>query len=318
MKQNLKNLFLLIFISGAFLACQEVPDNLTEDKSVLMSRGNSQRAQGNEFGAFLTGAEEVTTDGKGVDAQGAGAASFVLSPDGKSINYILNISKIKDVLFAHIHLGAIGENGPVVVTLIPSFDTDPGQFKNYRYEATIIDWDLVGPLKGKEVEDLVKMMEMGMAYVNVHTAEYPGGELRGQISVVRPNENGNFTTQLSGDQEVPSADTQARGVGIFKYNQDNSALAFKLNVAQLQDVRFAHVHLGKKGVNGPVVATLRGDRINGRVNGVYATGNITKDDLQGLLDGGIIDILREAMRTGNAYVNVHTDRFPAGELRGQL
>jgi len=318
MKQNLKNLFLLIFISGAFLACQEVPENITEDESVLMSRGNSQRAQGNEFGAFLTGAEEVRNGVLGVAAQGAGAATFLLSPDGKSVSYKIKISKITDLVFAHIHIGEFGQNGNILVTLIPRGEIAPGLLTGFEYEGSFTAADLGDVLEGKSLQDLANLMENGQTYVNVHSAEFPAGELRGQISIVRPNENGNYTTQLTGDQEVPSVNTRARGVGIFKFNNDNSALSFRINVAQLQDVRFAHIHLGKKGVNGPVVVTLRGDRIDGRVNGVYATGNITMNDLQGLLNGGDLYILREAMRTGNAYVNVHTDNFPGGELRGQL
>lgn len=321
MRQNLKNFFLFILAVSVMTACQTVPepDNILEDETTLLSRGNSDRAKGNEFSAFLTGAEEVRGDGEmGVNAKGAGAATFLLSRDGKSISYKIKISKIEDLVFAHIHQGAFGENGPVVVTLIPRGAAGPGLLTGYEYEGTITESDLVGPLAGKKLSDLVKMMEMGMGYVNVHSAEFPAGELRGQISVVRPNDNGNYTTQLTGDQEVHDVDTKARGVGIFRFNNDNTAVSFKVNVAQLENVLFAHIHLAPRGVNGPVVVTLKADRIDGRVNGVYAQGNITQNDLQGLLEGGDIYILRAAFRAGYAYVNVHTVDFPAGELRGQL
>ena len=42
--------------------------------------------------------------------------------------------------------------------------------------------DLVGPLKGKQISDLVKLINDGEAYVNVHTETNPKGEIRGQIS----------------------------------------------------------------------------------------------------------------------------------------
>jgi len=320
MRQNLNNFFLFILAVSVMTACQTVPepDNILEDDTTLLSRGNSNRAQGNEFSAFLTGAEEVRNGEMGVNAMGAGAATFLLSRDGKSISYKIKISKIEDLVFAHIHQGAFGENGPVVVTLIPQGATSPGLLTGFEYEGTITESDLVGPLAGKKLKDLVQMLEMGMGYVNVHSAEFPAGELRGQISVVRPNDNGNYTTQLTGDQEVHDVDTKARGVGIFRFNNDNTAVSYKVNVAQLEDVRFAHIHLAPRGVNGPVVVTLRADRIDGRVNGVYAQGTITQNDLQGLLEGGDIYILRAAFRAGYAYVNVHTDDYPAGELRGQL
>jgi len=321
MKQNLKNFFLFILAVGVMSACQSVPepDNIVEDEATLSSRGNSNRAQGNEFSAFLTGAEEVRADGgMGVEAMGAGAATFLLSRDGKSISYKIKISKIEDLVFAHIHVGEFGVNGPFVVTLIPQGEIAPGPLTGFEYEGTFTAADLVNTLEGKSLEDLVKLMENGQTYVNVHSAEFPAGELRGQISVVRPNDNGNYTTQLTGDQEVHDVDTKARGVGIFRFNNDNTAVSFKVNVAQLENVLFAHIHLAPRGVNGPVVVTLKADRIDGRVNGVYAQGTITQNNLQGLLEGGDIYILRAAFRAGYAYVNVHTDDFPAGELRGQL
>jgi hypothetical protein len=48
-------------------------------------------------------------------------------------------------------------------------------------KGTITEKDLIGPLAGKTVGDLVKMIKDGGAYVNVHTDKYPDGEIRGQI-----------------------------------------------------------------------------------------------------------------------------------------
>lgn len=317
MIQYIKNVFLLILITGVFAACQAIPEpDIVEDETTLMSRGNSKRAQNREFGAFLTATEEVNP--APVTSLGVGAASFHVSPDRSKIEYTIKVSQIENVLFAHIHVGEFGVNGPVVVTLIPPGSVPSGVVSGVIGSGTITAANLQGSMAGQSLEDLISLMESGMTYVNVHTTQFPPGEQRGQISLVRPNENGNYTTQLSGSEEVPSNNSKARGVGIFKFNKDNTSLSYRVNVAQLVDVRFAHIHLGKKGFNGPVVVTLRGDRIDGRVNGVYAVGNITNNDLQGLMTGGDLDILREALRTGNAYVNVHTDKFPPGEIRGQL
>lgn len=304
MKHYLKNLFSLIFIAGLLSGCQFIPDDLL---------GHGPKPMKKDFGAFLTGSEEVPP----VDAQGVGAATFQLSDDGKTLHFKLNVSTIEGVVAAHIHKGAFGENGPVVVPLMP--DQDPsGTESGLLAEGMLTASDLTGELAGKTLLDLIKLMENNMAYVNIHTQQFPAGELRGQVSVIKSDAIGDLTTQLSGDEEVPPANTSATGVGVFNFNDNNTELGFIVNVSQLEDVRFAHIHIGKKGVNGPVVVTLKADKVEGPVNGLYAEGIITQADLTGLLMGGDMNILREAIRTGNAYVNVHTDDFPGGEIRGQL
>lgn len=133
----------------------------------------------------------------------------------------------------------------------------------------------------------------------------------------------NFVAPLSGDQEVPPADTDATGVSIFQLSRDGSELSYRLNVANIENVTQAHIHVGARGVNGPVVVWLYPDGppaqlIPGRTSGTLATGTITADDLVGPLAGASLDDLLDTIRAGNAYVNVHTLQFPPGEIRGQI
>ena len=133
----------------------------------------------------------------------------------------------------------------------------------------------------------------------------------------------NFTAPLSGGQEVPPADTNATGVAQFKLDKDGTELRYRLNVANIENVTQAHIHLGARGVNGPVVAWLYPEGpppqlIPGRTNGTLATGTITADDLVGQLESESLDALLDEIRAGNAYVNVHTSQFPGGEIRGQI
>ena len=89
----------------------------------------------------------------------------------------------------------------------------------------------------------------------------------------------NFVATLSGNQEVPARDTQARGVATFKLREGGTALAFKLNVANIDNVFAAHIHCGAVGVNGPIGVTLfMGSPAGGRVNGTLAEGTITAPD----------------------------------------
>jgi hypothetical protein len=128
---------------------------------------------------------------------------------------------------------------------------------------------------------------------------------------------------LSGGEEVPPADTRATGQAIFKLSRDGMSLDYRLIVANIENLSMAHIHLAPAGVNGPVVVWLYPDGpppqpIEGRFSGVLATGTITADDLVGPLAGASLDDLLAAMRAGNTYVNVHTEQYPGGEVRGQI
>jgi hypothetical protein len=134
----------------------------------------------------------------------------------------------------------------------------------------------------------------------------------------------NFVAPLSGDQEVPPADTRARGNAIFQLSKDGTELSYKLIVANIENVTQAHIHgPAPRGVNTGVVVWLYPDAppatlIPGRFNGVLAEGTITADNLVGTLAGQSLGVLIEMIKAGNAYVNVHTSQFPPGEIRGQI
>ena len=216
---------------------------------------NARKGQMMEFGSFLIGTEEVPA----VNSSGAGAAFFSLSPDGKSLNFEVRVANTTGIIFAHLHNAAEGENGPVVVTLIPA--QDPSGLENgVVVEGMIKMEDLSGPLDGKMISDLVREINMGRIYVNIHTSSFPSGELRGQVSMVQPNNNDNFTIKLSGLNEFPAVETDATGVAIFRFNKKNSSVDFQVNVDNISDILFSHIHLAEPGANGPVVVTLDGEK----------------------------------------------------------
>lgn len=138
----------------------------------------------------------------------------------------------------------------------------------------------------------------------------------------RPSRN--FRTHLSGTNEVPPVETDARGQATFQLNRTGDELRYKLIVANIEDVFMAHIHLGGRDENGPVAVWLYPEGgpppevIEGRFDGVLAEGVITDDDLVGPLDGDPLDELVEEIRDGNTYVNVHTMANRPGEIRGQI
>jgi hypothetical protein len=136
----------------------------------------------------------------------------------------------------------------------------------------------------------------------------------------------NFVAPLSAGEEVadPPVVSNARGNAIFRLSKDGTELHYKLIVANIENVTQAHIHVAPAGANGPVVVWLYPDAppatlIPGRSSGILAQGVITEDDLVGAwADDHDFDDLIEVLRTGGAYVNVHTSQFPGGEVRGQI
>lgn len=131
------------------------------------------------FVAHLTGEAE------GVVTAAQGQSIFRFSKDGQSLTYKLIVANIENVTVAHIHLAPVGGgNGPPVLWLYPESAPPqliPGPFNGVLYERTVTAADLVGPLAGMTLENLRTVIEEGRTYVNVHTSQYPAGEIRGQI-----------------------------------------------------------------------------------------------------------------------------------------
>jgi hypothetical protein len=102
-------------------------------------------------------------------------------PSGEVLRYKLNVRNIENVTAAHLHMGGKGTaEGPVVAPLYTG-PRKTGEFSGMLSEGMITAGDLKGPLSGKSVADLAELMDEGNVYVNVHTAQNPGGEIRGQV-----------------------------------------------------------------------------------------------------------------------------------------
>lgn len=138
--------------------------------------GNSGNAQKNFVAAPLKGAGEIPA----VDSDGTGSATFQVSPDRLSMTYKLQVSNLDDVIQSHIHVAAPGSNGPVVLFLFgPVAGGTPSDGR--LSEGTATAANLVGPLAGHPLSDLLAAMEAGNTYVNVHTVAHPPGEIRDQV-----------------------------------------------------------------------------------------------------------------------------------------
>jgi hypothetical protein len=135
--------------------------------------------------------------------------------------------------------------------------------------------------------------------------------------------NRNYSVHATAALEVPANDSKAQGQAIFHVAKDGESIAYKLIVANIENVTMAHIHVGPPGVNGPVVVWLYPESppaqlIPGRFQGVLAEGTITADDLVGQLAGAPLSDLIELLNTSGAYVNIHTSQYPGGEIRGNF
>ena len=146
-----------------------------------------------------------------------------------------------------------------------------------------------------------------------------------------------FETDLNGFEEVPSVSTVAGAEVRAEVNRAGTELRYRLRYRNLEGtVQQSHIHLGQEGVNGGIVVFLCSNLGNGPAgtppcppeNPGTVSGTLDAADVsavpasalavaQGIAAGEFAELIR-AMRAGVTYANVHSTKFPAGEVRGQL
>ena len=131
-----------------------------------------------------------------------------------------------------------------------------------------------------------------------------------------------FNAKLVGSNEVPPVTTGASGTATFQLLPaagHEQVLSFQLSLKNINGVTGAHIHNGKQGENGPVVADLfKPSGPTGAINGKLAAGTLTSSKLTGSLHNKELSALVNMIRSGEAYVNVHTTQNQNGEIRGQI
>jgi hypothetical protein len=141
------------------------------------------------YSAQLSGDQEVppvqTTNATG-SADFRIPLSAISTPQA-AIDYTVNGTGLENVVTAaHIHMGNMGENGDIVVTLCKAETCSAGGSGSgggtLSLTGTFNATNLEGPMAGKQIEDLANEMTNGGTYVNVHTEQNPNGEIRGQIT----------------------------------------------------------------------------------------------------------------------------------------
>lgn len=182
---------------------------------------------------------------------------------------------------AHIHTGAIGANGPVAIGFN---QTAPGSGI----------W--VPPANTVLTPEQFQSFSTGGTYFNVHSAAFPGGEIRGQIG------RDVIDVVLSGTQEVPPVVGGGSATARIIVNPTTRDLTgFITNIGILATA--GHIHTGLFGANGPVL--------------IPATQSAVGSPVWNFAPTTLSEAQYRALLSGNMYVNTHSAAFPGGEARGQ-
>jgi Cu/Zn superoxide dismutase len=238
-----------------------------------------------QLSAAMVAAQEVPTPTGDVGAaRGTFTATVTKSDTGAVVAWEMTFTGLTGpAVAAHIHKAARGVAGGVMVPLC-----SPCQ----------------SPASGEANVDIagLEALQTGGAYANIHTPTNGAGEIRGQIGV-----RATVTTTLTSRQEVPKPTGNVRRAkGTFTASVTKTGttgtLAWRLTFRELSGRALAaHIHIGQRGKAGPVAVTLCGPCRSGVRKSVALS----------------VEVLA-ALEAGRAYVNVHTPRNQAGEIRGQI
>jgi len=143
------------------------------------------------------------------------------------------------------------------------------------------------------------------------------------ISAMASDPSISFGAKLKGLEETPAVITNATGT--FQATPTSTGFNYTLTYSGLSSAAlFAHIHVGQRNVAGGVVIFLCGGGgkpscpvTSGSVSGTISAADVVSVPAQGIAGGDLTNVLR-AIRSGVAYVNVHSTTSPAGEIRGQI
>jgi hypothetical protein len=238
-------------------------------------------AGGRAFTVTLTGEAENPPG----DPVGTGTSTIRLRAGQGQVCYRLSVENLAPAAAAHIHRGASGVAGPVVVPL-----TTPAA-----------NGTSSGCAPAARALVSAMLAQPASYYVNVHTDEFPAGAVRGQLTGTSEASHGWVVAiDLKG-----SSEPNATGTAVVRVRQDAGMVCYRLHAANVTlPTVAAHIHRGAAGVNGPVVVPFTAPGQDGN-----SSGCTTAD---AALIGEIV------ANPAGFYVNVHTKEHPAGAIRAQL
>ncbi len=254
--------------------------------ALLLSTG---AAYAETYGAVLTAAQEVPP----TNSTGFGNATVTLDPSHTSITVVMTVSGLTSPINnAHIHGEAPrGTSIGTKVNFNPATNIVNGQMNTtFTIDKALGDAIAAHP---------------ELYYINVHTTQNGGGEIRGQLTPL--DSIVTFAADLRGENETPAPIvTSAVGAAVVTIDPGN-LLTWEVNATGLTSPTLGHIHEGAAGIGGSPVVTFA-------TNSSFFTGNRLKGSQQ--LDATLANRIRT--NPAGFYVNVHTSANGGGEIRGQL
>jgi hypothetical protein len=149
--------------------------------------------QSGTYSALLTGAESVPA----VNTAAEGTLDLTYDAEDEKLTFSLKITKkLTNPTSATIYQGTPGTEGDAVYNLYIADDPNAGTYQGTLAEGPIVAMDLVGPLAGGTINELLALIEEGNAYVSVGNKSHPIDAIRGQIEA---NEDTSTTSETDGD-----------------------------------------------------------------------------------------------------------------------
>jgi hypothetical protein len=219
------------------------------------------------------------------DPVGTGTATVRLRAGQGQVCYRIAAVNLPPAAAAHIHRGASSTSGPVIIPL-----------------ATPNAAGIVGGCAAAARALVASILANPASfYVNVHTAEFPAGAIRGQL---RGDESAALGTSLVRTL-VGTSEPSAKGTAVLRFRPDAGQVCYRLRVENVTlPTTAAHIHRGATGVNGPVVVGFNAPGADGSSSGCAPADAALMSEIMG--------------NWANFYVNVHTKEHPAGAIRAQL
>jgi hypothetical protein len=276
--------YVKLFVSGKALAAhlKHAADIVPAPKGACPRTVLTPSSGGTALTVSLVGETESPTG----DPVATGSATFHLRRGQAQVCYEVAAKNLPSAaVAAHIHKGDAGVSGPVVVPLAtPNADGNASA---------------CAPAARALVAAILS--DPASYYVNVHTSDFPGGAIRGQLAGTSPDSLGTvYALDLKG-----STEPNAKGTAILRFRNAQQLVCYRLHAENVTlPTVGAHIHRGGASVNGPVVVPFTAPGQDGNSSGCTASTTALMTEIEG--------------NPAGFYVNVHTKEHPGGAMRAQL